>query len=139
MSEAKRQARVAALKAAAGERILFLDGAKGAYLQRVGLTEADFRGNRFADWARLAEQIALAEIEIVVEEIENIALCLDAFGDQVEAEACEKIFEIGRMNGGGVVVGIAKQQLSRDLNVTNAVVARLRDVDVEIGHLVHRE
>ncbi|MBI1210655.1 MAG: methionine synthase [Alphaproteobacteria bacterium] len=51
MSETQRQARVTALKAAARGRILFLDGAKGAYLQRVGLTEADFRGNRFGNHA----------------------------------------------------------------------------------------
>ena len=52
MSESQRQSRVAALKAAVRERILFLDGAKGAYLQRAGLTEADFRGNRFGNHER---------------------------------------------------------------------------------------
>ena len=32
------------------ERILILDGAMGTMIQRRGLTEADFRGERFADW-----------------------------------------------------------------------------------------
>jgi 5-methyltetrahydrofolate--homocysteine methyltransferase len=46
-----RQDRIAALKAAAKERILILDGAWGAMIQRRGLSEADFRGERFADHA----------------------------------------------------------------------------------------
>jgi len=40
--------RFAALEAAARERILLLDGAKGAMIQNFGLTEADYRGSRFA-------------------------------------------------------------------------------------------
>ena len=32
------------------ERILVLDGAMGTMLQRYGFTEADYRGDRFADW-----------------------------------------------------------------------------------------
>ncbi|MEW6280172.1 MAG: methionine synthase [Candidatus Eremiobacterota bacterium] len=32
------------------ERILVLDGAMGTMIQRYGLDEADFRGERFADW-----------------------------------------------------------------------------------------
>ncbi len=44
-----RSDRIAALKAAARERILILDGAWGVMIQRRGLAEADFRGARFAD------------------------------------------------------------------------------------------
>ena len=33
----------------AAERILLLDGAMGTMIQRLGLDEADFRGERFAD------------------------------------------------------------------------------------------
>ena len=43
-----RAERIAALKAAAGQRILVLDGSWGAMIQRRGLDEADFRGERFA-------------------------------------------------------------------------------------------
>jgi 5-methyltetrahydrofolate--homocysteine methyltransferase len=42
-----RTDRIAALHAAARERILILDGAWGVMLQRKGLTEEDFRGDRF--------------------------------------------------------------------------------------------
>jgi 5-methyltetrahydrofolate--homocysteine methyltransferase len=42
-----RQDRIQALHAAARERILILDGAMGVMLQGKGLTEEDFRGERF--------------------------------------------------------------------------------------------
>ncbi len=44
-----RHDRIAALKAAARERILVLDGSWGVMFQREGLSEADFRAERFAD------------------------------------------------------------------------------------------
>ncbi len=43
-----RADRIAALKAAARERILILDGSWGVMIQRRGLDEDDFRGPRFA-------------------------------------------------------------------------------------------
>jgi 5-methyltetrahydrofolate--homocysteine methyltransferase len=44
-----RTDRIAALKAAARERILILDGAAGSMIQTLKLGEAEFRGARFAD------------------------------------------------------------------------------------------
>ncbi|MBW8816369.1 MAG: homocysteine S-methyltransferase family protein [Caulobacterales bacterium] len=44
-----RQERIAALKAAARERVLILDGAWGVMIQKQGLAEADYRGDRFQD------------------------------------------------------------------------------------------
>jgi 5-methyltetrahydrofolate--homocysteine methyltransferase len=46
---AAREARIEALKRAATERILVLDGAWGAQIQERRLEEADFRGERFKD------------------------------------------------------------------------------------------
>ncbi|ODT85667.1 homocysteine S-methyltransferase family protein [Phenylobacterium sp. SCN 70-31] len=43
-----RQDRIAALKAAAKERVLILDGSWGVMIQKRGLDEADYRGDRFA-------------------------------------------------------------------------------------------
>jgi 5-methyltetrahydrofolate--homocysteine methyltransferase len=40
----------AELTAALGERILVMDGAMGTMIQRHGLDEAGYRGERFADW-----------------------------------------------------------------------------------------
>ena len=42
--------RLAALEDAADRRILVLDGAMGTMIQAHGPDEADFRGDRFADW-----------------------------------------------------------------------------------------
>jgi 5-methyltetrahydrofolate--homocysteine methyltransferase len=44
--------RVAALKQAAEERILVLDGAMGTMIQRYKLDEAAYRGTRFKDWGQ---------------------------------------------------------------------------------------
>ena len=44
-----RQERIAALKAAAKERVLILDGSWGVMIQKRGLAEADYRGERFRD------------------------------------------------------------------------------------------
>ncbi|MCP8885863.1 methionine synthase [Devosia ureilytica] len=41
----------AALTSAMAERILVLDGAMGTMIQRLGLTEENFRGERFKDWS----------------------------------------------------------------------------------------
>jgi len=45
-----RQDRIKALEALARERILVLDGAMGTMIQRLKLSEEDYRGQRFADW-----------------------------------------------------------------------------------------
>jgi len=44
-----RAERIAALKAAARERILILDGSWGVMIQKRGLAEEDYRGERFAE------------------------------------------------------------------------------------------
>ncbi|MSQ91940.1 MAG: methionine synthase [Gammaproteobacteria bacterium] len=43
---------MSALRQALGERILVLDGAMGTMIQRARLSDADYRGKRFADWPR---------------------------------------------------------------------------------------
>jgi 5-methyltetrahydrofolate--homocysteine methyltransferase len=46
-----RSDRIAALRAAAAQRILVLDGSWGVMIQRRALPEAAYRGERFASWA----------------------------------------------------------------------------------------
>lgn len=46
------QHRIVQLQQAARERILVMDGAMGTMIQNLKLDEADFRGERFADWPR---------------------------------------------------------------------------------------
>ena len=45
-----RNDRIDALERALQQRILLLDGAMGTMIQGYGLTEDDFRGDRFADF-----------------------------------------------------------------------------------------
>ena len=52
MSENHRVDATAELTRAMADRILVLDGAMGTMIQRHGLGEADYRGERFADWER---------------------------------------------------------------------------------------
>jgi len=42
----------ALIRAAAAKRVLVLDGAMGTMIQKLNLSEADFRGPRFKDWPR---------------------------------------------------------------------------------------
>jgi len=63
----------------------------------------------FADRARLAEEEALAVVEIVVEQIDDVALGLDALGDEIESETPEQIFEVGRMDRGAGLIGSASK------------------------------
>jgi 5-methyltetrahydrofolate--homocysteine methyltransferase len=48
----ERTERLASLFKALDERIVLLDGAMGTMIQGYGLTEDDYRGERFADWDR---------------------------------------------------------------------------------------
>ena len=47
-----RKERIDTLLNSLDERILLLDGAMGTMIQGYGLTEDDYRGDRFADWER---------------------------------------------------------------------------------------
>jgi 5-methyltetrahydrofolate--homocysteine methyltransferase len=49
-SPRSRAERLALLDSLLAERILVLDGAMGTMIQTYGLAEADYRGERFADW-----------------------------------------------------------------------------------------
>ena len=52
MSAFTRASRIEALHAEAERRLLIIDGAMGTMVQTYGLTEADYRGARFASWSR---------------------------------------------------------------------------------------
>ncbi|WP_444932975.1 methionine synthase [Microbulbifer sp. JTAC008] len=52
MSQQSRDQRLEQINAALAQRILILDGAMGTMIQREKLEEADYRGERFADFPR---------------------------------------------------------------------------------------
>ena len=45
-----RQQRIVSLMETLKNRIMLLDGAMGTMIQSCGLSEDDFRGDRFSDW-----------------------------------------------------------------------------------------
>ncbi|HEX2492882.1 MAG TPA: homocysteine S-methyltransferase family protein, partial [Steroidobacter sp.] len=51
VSSAARAERVAQFHRLLTERILVIDGGMGTMIQSYGLTEADYRGERFRNWA----------------------------------------------------------------------------------------
>jgi 5-methyltetrahydrofolate--homocysteine methyltransferase len=48
----EREARISKFRALLKQRIIILDGAMGTMIQRYGLTEEDYRGERFKDYPR---------------------------------------------------------------------------------------
>jgi 5-methyltetrahydrofolate--homocysteine methyltransferase len=81
----ERKERIATLLNSLDERILLLDGAMGTMIQGYGLTEDDYRGDRFADWERDLkgnnDLLSLTRPE-VIREIHNAFL--DAGADIIE-------------------------------------------------------
>lgn len=51
--------KVEQLRAQLNERILVLDGGMGTMIQSYRLNEADFRGERFADWYATSKAITI--------------------------------------------------------------------------------
>src|SRR5438128_12418498 len=74
------------LEALLRERIVVLDGAMGTMIQRYKLSEADYRGKRFADWKGKDLKGSLELLNLtrpqVVEEIH--AAYLEAGADIIE-------------------------------------------------------
>ena len=68
------------------ERIVLLDGAMGTMIQRYNLSEADYRGKRFADWSGKDLKGSLELLNLTqpqtIEEIH--AQYLDASADIIE-------------------------------------------------------
>jgi 5-methyltetrahydrofolate--homocysteine methyltransferase len=114
---ASRRDRTEELKALLDKRILILDGAMGTMIQRHGLDEADYRGERFADWPRdLKGNNDLLSITRpdVIREIHRSYL-----------EAGADIIETNTFNANSVsMADYAMESLSHELNVASARLAR---------------
>jgi 5-methyltetrahydrofolate--homocysteine methyltransferase len=112
-----RTARLARLPALLCERILVLDGAMGTMLQRAGLTEADYRGERFAastrDLKGNHDLLCLTRPAVVAE---VHAAYLAAGADIIETNS----FNATRISQ----AEYGTQDAVRDLNVAAARVAR---------------
>jgi len=99
------------------ERILFLDGAMGTMIQRHQLEEADYRGERFADWPSDLkgnnDLLSLTQPQI----IRDIhAQYLDAGADIIETNT----FNSTRV----AMADYGMEELSYEINVASARLAR---------------
>ena len=99
------------------ERILILDGAMGTMIQRHGLTEADYRGERFATWPRDLkgnnDLLTLTQPDI----IRGI--------HQAYLEAGADILETNSFNANRIsMADYGMEDLSREINVAAARLAR---------------
>ncbi|MFM8603450.1 MAG: homocysteine S-methyltransferase family protein, partial [Gemmatimonadota bacterium] len=119
MSQASftRETRNARLHDEARERILIIDGAMGTMVQQHRLTEADYRGARFADWPRDLRG-------------NNDLLILtrpDVIGGihRTYLEAGANIIETSTFNATRIAMAdYGMEELVRELNVEGAALAR---------------
>ncbi|NNJ94026.1 MAG: methionine synthase, partial [Halobacteria archaeon] len=100
-----------------GERILFLDGAMGTMIQRHKLEEADYRGERFADWPSDLkgnnDLLAITQPQIIA----------DIHRQYLEAGA--DILETNTFNATRVAMAdYGMEELSYEINVAAAKLAR---------------
>ena len=111
------QARTTALQQALAKRILVIDGAMGSMIQTYDLQEADYRGERFADYAKDLkgnnDLLCLTKPE-VIKEIHRAYL--DAGAD---------ILETNTFNGTRVAQGdYSLESVAAEINLAGARLAR---------------
>ncbi|NEX19987.1 methionine synthase [Thiorhodococcus mannitoliphagus] len=99
------------------ESILILDGAMGTMIQRHGLTEADYRGERFADWPSDLkgnnDLLALTRPDVIRGIHEQYL------------EAGADIIETNSFNGTRIAMAdYGMEELAREINVAAARLAR---------------
>ncbi|MEO8205852.1 MAG: methionine synthase, partial [Chthoniobacterales bacterium] len=121
MTKPKQNESYAKLQQLLGERILILDGAMGTMIQAYKLEEADYRGERFANYDRDIkgnnDLLSITQPQII-EEIHTQYLAAGA-----------DIIETNTFNSTSISqADYGMEDLTRDLNVESAKVAR-RAVD----------
>ncbi|MCW9047799.1 MAG: methionine synthase [Gammaproteobacteria bacterium] len=116
-SDTQRNTRIEQLKQALKERILILDGGMGTMIQSYKLEEADYRGERFADWASdLKGNNDLLSIT-------QPAIIRDIHKAYLEAGA--DIVETNTFNGTSIAMAdYSMQELAYELNLEGTKVAR---------------
>jgi len=101
----------------AAERILLLDGAMGTMVQRLKLSEADFRGTRFKDWPRDVRGNNDLLLLTMPDEIESI--------HRVYFEAGADIAETNTFSSTAIAqADYGMEEFAYELNRAGAAVAR---------------
>ncbi|RDH81501.1 MAG: methionine synthase [endosymbiont of Galathealinum brachiosum] len=115
--DTQRNTRIEQLKQALKERILILDGGMGTMIQSYKLEEADYRGERFADWASdLKGNNDLLSIT-------QPGIICDIHKAYLEAGA--DIVETNTFNGTSIAMAdYSMEELAYELNLEGTKVAR---------------
>ncbi len=112
-----RAQRIEALQRAIADRILVLDGAMGTMIQRHGLDERAYRGERFADWPR---DVKGNNDLLVLTQPEIIGAIHDSYFD-----AGADIVETNTFNSTRIAMAdYGMEELAREMNVAGARLAR---------------
>jgi 5-methyltetrahydrofolate--homocysteine methyltransferase len=112
-----RESRIDRLHAEAKQRLLIIDGAMGTMVQTYGLTEADYRGTRFADWPTDLK----GNNDLLVLTRPDIVGAIH----RAYVEAGAEIIETSTFNATRVsMVDYGMQSLVREINVEGARLAR---------------
>ncbi|WP_438951795.1 methionine synthase [Porticoccus sp.] len=112
-----RQNRIDALRLAASQRILILDGGMGTMIQSHRFTESDYRGERFADWSR---DVAGNNDLLSLTQPQAIRALHKAY-----LEAGADIIETNTFNSTAVsMTDYGMESLARELNEAGARLAR---------------
>ncbi len=105
------------LEAAIAERILLTDGAMGTMIQRLGLDEEDYRGERFANWNQSVKGNNDLLVLTQPDEIRNIHLSY--------LEAGADIIGTNTFNAQSIsMADYSMESLSFEMNVAAAEIAR---------------
>jgi methionine synthase I (cobalamin-dependent) len=112
-----REQRIAALKAAAPERILVIDGAMGTMIQRYRFEEAAYRGERFRDHGR---PVKGNNDLLVLTRPEAIAAIHDAYLEAGADIVCTNSFNAQRIS----LADYGMEDLAFELNAAAARLAR---------------
>ncbi len=112
-----REQRIAALKQAAQERILIIDGAMGTMVQRYKLSEEDYRGEQFADWPQDVKgnnDLLVLSQPTIIKEIQGAYL-----------EAGADILTTNTFNATSIsMADYGMESLVKDINLAAAKIAR---------------
>ena len=109
--------RIAALKAAAGKRILIIDGAMGTMIQRYKFDEAAFRGKRFAAHTKLVQGNNDLLVLTKPEAIAEIHAAYLAAGADI---ICSNTFNCQRIS----LADYGMEDLAYEMNLAAAKLAR---------------
>src|SRR5262245_6613063 len=87
----------------------------------------------------LAVQIALREVDAIVEKLGNRALVLDLVDDQLEIEGIEVALHVGAPQAFAPHLHIVEEGLGVDLDEAEVPIAKTGEIDIEVADMVERK